>query len=327
MALHPIDVPYAVDASGNLIKACRYVDNGSSSSVFVPFRSMDEWNAFVNNYPSSIVSLAFCSRPRTFEIAPDDQCPSPDPTKVDYDLSYARTGTTKNYTAVFECGSGILEIVKSYFLAGVSPDTATPDSGWERSDVIYIPGGCGDASGVKTGTKPASGLCTGEGVSASSVAEGTDTWTWSCSASGENGDVTVSCEAPKGCASCETAVCGSAALGVFPTEPKTNLCLVGDPVGMTYISDALNHSYIWSWQCTEGTSTVTCNAARKSCATCGSAALATVASSTAPTENLCGDGPVIKGPLESKYKENLVWAWTCENQDGSDTQNCMAPRE
>jgi hypothetical protein len=105
---------------------CRYVDNitatsGAGQAAFVPFRSSDEWLAFINNAPPAFFALSHCARPALINLMPDSSG-----TGVNYDpvdgsppetcdvavppaqaivLPYGRENETVTETTAFHCTS------------------------------------------------------------------------------------------------------------------------------------------------------------------------------------------------------------------------------
>jgi hypothetical protein len=78
---------------------CRYVDNSSTQSIFVPFRTEQEWVAFV--YHEGNMN-ALCARPGVIPIAPDTRCNDPNAT-FSVIAPYARLNTTLTTGGSFAC--------------------------------------------------------------------------------------------------------------------------------------------------------------------------------------------------------------------------------
>jgi hypothetical protein len=142
---------------------CRYIDNnstGQGTSIFVPFNSGTEWQAFLDNLPS-YMSVEHCSKPTTFTVRPGPGCyPVPPATSVtsqSANFPYARFDQTTNagvhdtVTLTFNCTdmSGSPWTQTAYVQAtGLDSDIANPS--WQEEAVNYstVPTGiCGNLNG------------------------------------------------------------------------------------------------------------------------------------------------------------------------------------
>jgi hypothetical protein len=146
---------------------CRYITNTSdSTSIFVPFNTSLEWQAFINNAPS-FMSLNTCATPwqpptPLADTTSGDSywCGSPvqipPPTQK---LPYAPTSASAYQTAVAEykctCEDGTQwdETASQNYLPGDSDDSA-PQGGWALDgNVNYsgtVPANCGSSLGTWT---------------------------------------------------------------------------------------------------------------------------------------------------------------------------------
>ena len=203
---HPIDV----------WEICRYVDNFSTNSYFVPFNSESEWKAFIDNAPVSHSADTYCSRATQISVEPEAVCTqytpvSPPPA---FALPYARNGNgdptadqilTTSYTChsnpagcVGGVGNPWTETATQTFAPGKSPDDQLEDSGWSvvpdtlsydgTPAPVCTPGQCGPANGVAATSAPTSGLCS---AGTATAVSGSGPWTWSCD--GINNGTTASC--------------------------------------------------------------------------------------------------------------------------------------
>jgi hypothetical protein len=126
---------------------CRYIDNiDPINSLFVPFRTANEWVHFRDNHPPLMISLVHCARPTTaFAIPPSSACPSASPASVPVSLPYDRTGAIRTFTASFSCDSAAGSWVQSARaryraldadVADPNPITS-PQPSWKLLDIIY----------------------------------------------------------------------------------------------------------------------------------------------------------------------------------------------
>jgi N-acetylneuraminic acid mutarotase len=226
---------------------CRYVDNASATSFFVPFKSDIEWLAFIGGSPSDL-SLVTCARPATMSIVPSADCSTPSPASEPVGLPYARTGTTLSRSATFACVPSEdgcpgwtqtvevtytalnSDIVNPSWLAGTPTYLGSPPD----PELCSMDGACGPAHGAAVPSAPSSGLCdTGD----ASAVSGSGPWAWTCA--GTNGGSDASCTAP---ISAQAGVCGPAN-GVEAAEaPSSGLCTTGT-------ASAISGSDPWNWTC------------------------------------------------------------------------------
>jgi len=86
---------------------CRWIDNTTTAtnplSLFVPFNSKPEWDAFVAHHPASAINLAHCARQASLTILPSSACGSPSPATHPIGLPYARVGETQTKSVDFTC--------------------------------------------------------------------------------------------------------------------------------------------------------------------------------------------------------------------------------
>ncbi len=202
---------------------CRYVDNKSitGQSIFVPFKSASEWNAFIGNAPVGYINLVHCSRPSDAagphaltvpaSTAPDTICNSPNPASVVVqEPSYQRyvAGNAASWTATadvngkpiqFTCtnadGTTWVQTATAVF-TGLDSDSNNPS--WQLASVTYsgqatADGKCGPANGVAVANPPTSGLCDTGTASSVVLTADQDYYDWTCS--GTNGGNPASCSA------------------------------------------------------------------------------------------------------------------------------------
>jgi hypothetical protein len=338
LATSPIDLPN--DPTNPASKACRYVDNISTRSIFIPFNSALEWGSFITNYPQSIANLVYCARPAVANITPAIITPTcaPDETHTSetVNLPYQRINTTYSpnpYVATFSCkaaGPGLpntLGSISSVFTAAYkSPDTTfTPPlapndrvSGWTESRTPGT-GGCGPAAGVLTSSNapPAnSDLCinstAGPTPPATTFPANTGAyWVWSCKMTqGTTYKASTQCTAPI------TAVCGpdggSGSLTVLASNDP-NLCNPG-----FLVSNFTSNAHSWSWTCSSpcGCTVKNCSA-NNSGAQCGSDNNAMLANLSNNDANLCSNGATVSNFVT----QTTSWTWTC-NGANSTTAQC-----
>ncbi|MDD3370345.1 MAG: hypothetical protein PHE27_00820 [Alphaproteobacteria bacterium] len=315
-AAYPVDVPF--DAYDLSKLACRYIDNVDASlthEYFVPFRSPEEWNAFIN-MEHNYLALLTCARPRSYTITPSAACiaaaiadmTTVSPASFTVNLPYERTGNpAKEYTFVFKCGNSLMDVVDATYTPDVATDGAvSPEtSGWIEAIERHT-GSCGTADGTGSATEPTSGLCAGNDVYASGVTLANSEWTWTCSASGTSSSSSVSCSAPYSA----IPKCGAANNVAVSSAPSTDLCEEGTASAVSGLGP-------WNWTCTSGTSTESCSAPLDSIPECGTAD--GVPATSAPTADLCTGG------TPSAVTGTGPWAWECTS--GSTSESCSAPTE
>jgi len=307
--VNPIDVPFQVNPVSN---ACRYIDNispvSNPKSLFIPFRSPQEWNSFItaaeSSPVSSMVNLTRCARATIYNLKSDGYCCSnPDPEDgEDIVLPYAKAGstTTITHSTAFGCDWGNIEIATATFKPSTtgSADQESPPSGEWAFDIsgwdvttTYVHGGCGAANKVPTTVAPSvADRC----VNSTDVNfSGSGPWTWDCKADGTSNTATVSCEAPY----TSSATCGAADGVITSSIPTTELCSGGST------ASEISGSGPWSWTCTAGNSTVSCSA--PTALYCGDAGWDVF--STKPTKDLC---PV--GATATTVTGSGPWTWYCK---------------
>ena len=302
---------------------CRYVDNSDSTkSVFVPFKSQPEWDAFIGGYPE-YVGLATCARPETKTILPNGDCLDPSPASYAVNLPYARTGVVMTENRSFSCAPpedgcpGWTQTVQAQFTA-LNSDVSNPS--WSAGNPIYDgespdpsecaqDGACGGAHGVAVPTQPTSSLC-GEGTP--STVTGSGPWNWTCAGTG--GGATASCSAPKWV----NGTCGPANGVAVTTKPTSGLCAAGTP-------SAVAGSGPWTWTCAgaNGGATASCSAPKKVNGTCGPAN--GVATSIAPSSGLCNTGTPSAVVFNPSDWGEVYWSWSCAGINGGSTASCSAP--
>jgi len=200
---------------------CRYITNNSSgSSIFVPFKSKNEWEAFVSDVNnggsvSNIVSFAGCSRPYTFSISTGKETgcfPVPPANSVPpqqanfpyepYDID-TQTGSTQKVILQFSCtadAQGDNPWIQTATVTSLGLDSDKNNPSWtDPPTVQYSPppnGNCGTDEGVLSTNGPwnddPSGLCV-SGASASNESHSNGNWTWDCTDGSNNKS---SCKAP-----------------------------------------------------------------------------------------------------------------------------------
>lgn len=209
-------------AAGNPIDVwnrCRWVDNVSSSSSWVPFKHANEWMAFTTNAPTSIFHLAYCARPYTPSIAPGSNCGTPVLKTPAAQLGYARVSSDPSAAVVetvqYTCtntGNGCttptqwVETVTATYLPSQpsTDDLAANATGWVSgwnlaSAVAYddsqkpadcVASTCGSANGTAVTSAPTTNLCT---TGTASAVTGSGPWSWTCTSS--SGGTPASCSA------------------------------------------------------------------------------------------------------------------------------------
>ena len=172
-------------------------------------------------------------------------------------------------------------------------------------------GVCGPANGVASSNAPMAGLCIPDAfvlVNSNSFTG----WSWTCPGVG---GTSASCSAPN---LMLNAACGSASGVASLSAPTTNLCSTG--TASTVSTDLLNNN--WSWTCNSSfgyISSASCSAPKTS-TTNGICGFANgVATSNAPTTNLCLSGVV------SAISGSGPWSWTCNGSNGGSNDSCSAP--
>lgn len=171
------------------------------------------------------------------------------------------------------------------------------------SAVVAEDGLCGSSDGMGTDHAPGSNLCA---KGAASRVNGSGPWTWACS--GENGGAAAACSASRKV----DGVCGSSGKTGSDQMPMNNLCTAG-------FASAVTGDGPWNWTCSGlyGGNPVTCSAAPKKDAVCGSASLA--GHRETPKDSLCsvGDAGSVHG--------SGPWTWNCNGSNGGSPVACTAP--
>jgi hypothetical protein len=126
---------------------CRYVDNSSTNSYFIPFRSQPEWMALLTDTtPPTGLGFTHCSRATTYTIYPGPRCASPSPASMTVNLPYARypnggPGATQTTTAKFTCAFPGSAIPQKWYetatvqFTGLDSDVSNPS--WSEGAVTY----------------------------------------------------------------------------------------------------------------------------------------------------------------------------------------------
>jgi len=136
------------------MELCRYVDNTSTSgqSIFVPFKSPPEWNAFYKHLPG-FVSLSDCTRAMQDSISPDANCYNPVPAAQPVTLPYVRfpvpdTNPPQNpqqtIQVTFQCtdsaGKNPWQEVATAVYQGIDADNSQPNTAnhsWTQTSLTY----------------------------------------------------------------------------------------------------------------------------------------------------------------------------------------------
>ncbi|MCB2050564.1 MAG: hypothetical protein KDE63_03955 [Novosphingobium sp.] len=160
-------------------------------------------------------------------------------------------------------------------------------------------GGCGSANGIATSTTPGGGALCSSGT-ASAVSATSDTYLWSCTASG----VTSNCSAPK----VSAGICGAATSIESSTAPTDDLCALGND------SPVIDDVVEWSWTCAglNGGATVSCTAPKPACG---------------PLDGECGSngGTCTAGTISNDNGASACGTtrtWKCLGENGGSTANC-----
>ncbi len=178
---------------------CRYVDNiSASTSVFVPFRSQPEWQAFYKNAPAATVSLVHCSKPQDgLKISASGACSpyAPNPaspfiiSEPDYyrctadgsggcKMPYAPSWKPQvNFTCTPPVPGAPWQETATATFTGLDSDSG---SSWKTPPTMSYTATaatCGSANGSAAASPPASGLCN---YGVFSGLSGSGPWTWTC---------------------------------------------------------------------------------------------------------------------------------------------------
>ena len=149
----PVDA-YGYNPQHQKVEYCRYVDNTSTKgqSIFVPFKSADEWTAFLKNIPP-FAQTSNCSRSMQDSISPDGNCYNPVPASQPVTLPYVRYPDPNNLPnppqqtvqVTFQCtdaqGNNPWQEVATAVYQGNDADTSQPNSpnnpDWTRTSLTY----------------------------------------------------------------------------------------------------------------------------------------------------------------------------------------------
>ncbi|UBS31548.1 hypothetical protein LBX01_08455 [Altererythrobacter sp. N1] len=161
-------------------------------------------------------------------------------------------------------------------------------------------GGCGSANGVATSTAPSGGSLCSSG-SASAVTSTSDTYLWSCTASG----VTSNCSAPK----VSVGICGSATEIETSIAPTDDLCALGND------SPVVDNTVEWSWSCSglNGGAAVSCTAPKPAC-------VVPLNGSCSSTAGACSAGSASNDNGATSC--GTTRTWKCVGENGGSTANC-----
>jgi hypothetical protein len=259
----------AIDAFiNNTTERCRYVDNNTTSneSIFVPFRSGLEWNAFIMNAPS-FTDPWLCSRTMSTSIPPDPtdtNCHDPKPTSQPVTLPYARwpdptTGQPPQQTVQvsFQCtddsGNPWQEKATAVY-QGLNSDTNNPS--WQLVSLVYTTeagnGVCGPANGnsyANAAAVNAAGLCS-SGTASPAVVTDPGPWNWHCNG---NGGSSVGCSAylDQQQTQCGPPINGNCTLGKYCWPAIAPLCTNdGTPINVIDSGVTPSGTETINWDCT-----------------------------------------------------------------------------
>jgi len=162
---------------------------------------------------------------------------------------------------------------------------------------------CGSSDGAGMDHAPGTGLCA-KGVA--SRVNGSGPWTWACS--GQNGGQAAACTASRKV----DGQCGIAGKTGADQMPTMDLCTAG-------LASAVTGDGPWNWTCSGlyGGNPVTCSAAPKKDAICGSASL--TGHRDMPKDSLCSVGQA------GSVHGNGPWNWSCNGANGGAPVSCTAP--
>jgi hypothetical protein len=324
LSMLPADT--AIHASGY----CFYVNNSSSDSIFVPFKTYNEIYAFVTNLPPSI-NLSDCSTAGTVLVPPSfpgstktTQCvastPASQPVYVPEYLKYNSSLSLATYTPTasvpFNCQSADGTVFTEAALPTfVQQDSGNPvtQPGWTIQSMAYTYDGvCGAANGIPAAAVPSSNLCH-VGTAPSFPTSNGSSWVWTC----PGGNGAGSTDAPCSAAVLVNGQCNSATEIVpSPTMPSANLCIAGSPTGVS------SGGGVWSWQCVgiAGGATATCSEPDNAPINgqCNATTTGTP-TATAPSVNLCNAG--IPSPVANN---GSTWNWSCTGINNGTSASCSA---
>jgi len=259
---------------------CYYIDNQSGDSLFLPFRTAEEWTGLLKNLPTGVV-VKNCAIAGNVSVPPNygtsTACVTASPTSQTvyvpyYTLAPSYLPATKangsafksQYTSSvnFSCasadGTAFTETAVATFApqSSVNPITdPTTQVGWKVSNVTYAYNGvCGAAAGTTSGTSPASNLCHVGTVTGPTLNSEANKWTWTCSG-GNGGGTTATCAATQFAPT--NGACGGANGVTVSTAPTNNLCSAGTATG---VYNTGSSSYAWSCAGLYGGTTAYCAA-------------------------------------------------------------------
>jgi hypothetical protein len=254
---------------------CRYVNNNSTDSIFLPFRTSPEWLAFIVNHPPGI-NLVDCSRGGLVFVPPNfgasaqtNQCAS-DPPSQPVTAPYRPYPPAATYTSApltFHCTSSSPSPAGTAFTETAVAQLTGIDSGygpnpgvvgWDISDVLYTYNGmCGASNGAVASTAPTTDL-RNIGAPSSPTQASDGSWNWACSG-GNGGGAPATCST--GSVSPVAGVCGAVNGTMVSGIPAaSSLCATGT-------ATAVAGSGPWTWSCggTGGETTASSAASAASC--------------------------------------------------------------
>ena len=326
-ALGPIDV----------WSKCRFVDNiSTSSSIFVPFRSLNEWNAFANNAPKAIASLTHCSRVMGDSIPPNyedsNNCFNANPASQPVSLAYARypdpaTNQPPQQTiqVSFQCtdasGKNPWTETATAVYQGRDSDTYY-DTSWVRTSLTYSSSGtnakCGADNGGNFNTLAPddSNLCA-SGIVQNFTAPQLGTWVFE---EQEPFPCQPGSAAPYPKDYCNGPCAGNGSSCLY----NPNRCSE-----RTYECQGAGSSATWSWTCAsaDGGTNASCSAywqpPPNDCipGICGPAnGKAFPNAGAVNAAGLCGSGFAQPGAAMG----NGPWIWMCHSSECGDDSGCVA---
>ncbi|MDD4617316.1 MAG: hypothetical protein PHW76_09485 [Alphaproteobacteria bacterium] len=272
--------------------ACRYANNTSSSSYFVPFRTWQEWGAFIANHPSDI-QLSFCGRPTQFIVRPDlTKCNKPNLIKaVAYVpsgrvnvLEYKKQNFAKNYIVAFKCSGNNVTKGLEIFSINYRVAPRSFSGGRASNDVAYIPrtwvtdsnanasgwiqletssvvlGGCGSAYNTPVAgnlSSPVGTLCAVDraatGVNVESDTPAIDAVPqWKWTCTQLGTTTTPQNSASVTCTAPIGAACGPANGTLVSVQPSGDSYLCAWGTPQNIASQIADGKHIWTWQCACG---------------------------------------------------------------------------
>jgi hypothetical protein len=322
---------------------CRWVDNNSGQSIFVPFRTQSEWQQFLANKPPQVTATT-CAVPYAVSGAASSSMVTPYPdcntTTVNNPNVYGRSGTS-TWPATppnpwFICGATSVTS-RLQWIAGVAPDTGpTGQLSW-ISNFLFSPNMVFTATDVTTGGSPNTSITIAPGdtvdLNLAVTPQANDSFTlagWSGAVTG--GELTVnptvtttytvtSTDTANGLTStaavtvvvgASPATCGSDGNQTLAEAP-TNLCQPGEnPSAVTPNTGG------WTWTCTRiiGNETISCSASLQA-AQCG---MPTINNDNTITGALCTYGTASTTPTAA----NPAYSCTTGSGVATSTADCTA---